>query len=184
MSLRQFAGNGQQTRISFENKDQPTICFQVRLIIWHLSLIGILGKCWKMSKQFFWCRLGTKWFSVQWVLLPHNILRSWAQKLHISICISVFCPRCRPLIQSFSKSFSYPTRTASVHISQSPSQDASTQTDSANSSSKFARTFSVLGGKRGSKHIDDEVMQLIDSCRRYQVGSPTIFKGFSMLEWE
>uniref|UniRef100_A0A915AL67 G-protein coupled receptors family 3 profile domain-containing protein n=1 Tax=Parascaris univalens TaxID=6257 RepID=A0A915AL67_PARUN len=67
-----------------------------------------------------------------------------------------------------SKSFSYPMRTASVHISQSPSQDASTQTDSVNSSSKFARTFSVLGGKRGSKHIDDEVMQLIDSCRRYQ----------------
>ncbi|KHN88099.1 Metabotropic glutamate receptor 5, partial [Toxocara canis] len=63
---------------------------------------------------------------------------------------------------------SYPTRTASVHISQSPSQDASTQTDSANPSSKFARTFSILASKRGSKAMDDEVMQLIDSCRRYQ----------------
>ncbi|VDN50893.1 unnamed protein product [Dracunculus medinensis] len=65
--------------------------------------------------------------------------------------------------QSFS---SHPTRTASIHVSQSPSQDASTQTDSNNSS--FARTFSVLGGKRGSKMINDDVMQLIECCRRYQ----------------
>ncbi|VDK43446.1 unnamed protein product [Anisakis simplex] len=63
---------------------------------------------------------------------------------------------------------SYPTRTASVHISQSASQDASTQTESLNLSSKFSRTFSVLGTKRGNRAMDEEVLQLIDSCRRYQ----------------
>uniref|UniRef100_A0A183D260 G_PROTEIN_RECEP_F3_4 domain-containing protein n=1 Tax=Gongylonema pulchrum TaxID=637853 RepID=A0A183D260_9BILA len=83
--------------------------------------------------------------------------------------------------QSFSRSslgssvkHGYATRTASVHTSQSPSQDASTQTDSTSGSSKVGRTFSIMSGaypsRRGIKQLqlDDDVRQLIDSCRRYQ----------------
>uniref|UniRef100_A0A915PZJ0 G-protein coupled receptors family 3 profile domain-containing protein n=1 Tax=Setaria digitata TaxID=48799 RepID=A0A915PZJ0_9BILA len=75
----------------------------------------------------------------------------------------------------------YRARKASVHVSRSPSQDASTQTESIKTSSKFARTFSIISGSaniagtsnahQGIKQlqVDDEVQQLIDSCRRYQV---------------
>ncbi|MFH4973537.1 hypothetical protein AB6A40_000246 [Gnathostoma spinigerum] len=61
---------------------------------------------------------------------------------------------------------SNPTRSLSVRTSQSFSHDASTQTESS-SIFDFARTYSVIGRKR-SKQIDEDVLQLIDSCRRYQ----------------
>lgn len=96
-------------------------------------------------------------------------------------------------IKYFIKPFSsYPTRTASLHIMNQSSStvsaatgtiptvgtlqtpihivkhsDASTQTDTP--TSKFSRTFSVMGSRR--KTMDEDVQTLIESCRRYQVSS-------------
>ncbi|VDO43249.1 unnamed protein product [Onchocerca flexuosa] len=69
-------------------------------------------------------------------------------------------------------------RRPSLHASQSPSQDASTQTDTVNLASKLARKFSLISNglgtvgtsssQHGIRELDDEVQELIDSCRRYQ----------------
>ncbi|CAD5206117.1 unnamed protein product [Bursaphelenchus okinawaensis] len=84
--------------------------------------------------------------------------------------------------QSMSISSSrYPTRTASLHImNQSPSGsmtnttpalptqlkvvESGTQTEP--NSTKFMRTFSVMQSKR-SKALDEDVLNLIESCKRY-----------------
>uniref|UniRef100_A0A8R1DJ07 G_PROTEIN_RECEP_F3_4 domain-containing protein n=1 Tax=Caenorhabditis japonica TaxID=281687 RepID=A0A8R1DJ07_CAEJA len=59
------------------------------------------------------------------------------------------------------------TRTASVHVPVSRgsthSTDVSTQTEA---TSKFARSFSIVGRKK--QGLDDDVQQLVDACRRYQ----------------
>ncbi|CAI5439226.1 unnamed protein product [Caenorhabditis angaria] len=64
------------------------------------------------------------------------------------------------------------TRTASVHVPVQrgttsgithSSSDASTQTEQ---SSKFARSFSIVGRKK--QGLDDDVQQLVEACRRYQ----------------
>ncbi|KAM3722055.1 Metabotropic glutamate receptor [Dirofilaria immitis] len=80
-------------------------------------------------------------------------------------------------------------RKLSFHLSQSLSQDVSTQTESAKMSSKLARTFSIIGSGIGvadtsiSQHDikkleeDDDVQQLIDSCRRYQIAQDERFHG-------
>uniref|UniRef100_A0AC34RD06 G-protein coupled receptors family 3 profile domain-containing protein n=1 Tax=Panagrolaimus sp. JU765 TaxID=591449 RepID=A0AC34RD06_9BILA len=64
-----------------------------------------------------------------------------------------------------------PTRTASLHIvnqvtasNHAGKHDAQTQTADPG---RFTRTFSVMGPAR-RKNLDEDVMQLIDSCRRYQ----------------
>lgn len=84
-------------------------------------------------------------------------------------------------IGSSLKQHSFAERTTSLHISQSPSQDASTQTEtSSTTSSRFARTFSTISNasgigigtnRRSIRHpvLNEEVRRLIDSCRRYQV---------------
>ncbi|KAI6203700.1 G-PROTEIN-RECEP-F3-4 domain-containing protein [Aphelenchoides besseyi] len=95
--------------------------------------------------------------------------------------------------QSISTGY-YPTRTASLHImNQSSSNasaatatisaaalpishssrlvDATTQTESATSVSRFTRAFSVMGAHAGGqrrKTMEEDVLNLIDSCRRYQ----------------
>uniref|UniRef100_A0A7E4WCF0 G_PROTEIN_RECEP_F3_4 domain-containing protein n=1 Tax=Panagrellus redivivus TaxID=6233 RepID=A0A7E4WCF0_PANRE len=84
-----------------------------------------------------------------------------------------------------SRSSSGPTRTASLHVvnqttgagaaavaaaagaSHRHHHDAATQTEG--TPSRFARTFSMRGGPTSRrKTLDDDVMLLIDSCRRYQ----------------
>lgn len=75
--------------------------------------------------------------------------------------------------------YGYRKRKPSVHVSQNSSQDVSTQTECNKLPSKFARTFSIISSGLGTssttqhaiKHLEvnDEVQQLIDCCRRYQV---------------
>ncbi|KAI1724798.1 receptor family ligand binding region domain-containing protein [Ditylenchus destructor] len=79
---------------------------------------------------------------------------------------------------SQSISISCPTRTASLRVARDNQDSSTAQTPSA--SSRFMRTFSVMGGggiagaTSGSdtpsrrKTLDDDVLELIDSCRRYQ----------------
>ncbi|CAG9536692.1 unnamed protein product [Cercopithifilaria johnstoni] len=77
--------------------------------------------------------------------------------------------------------YDYRKRKPSVYISQSPSQDASIQTEFNKMSPKFARTFSITSRGVGTTSItttqddikqlelNDKVQQLNDSCRRYEV---------------
>ncbi|KAK0425117.1 hypothetical protein QR680_009040 [Steinernema hermaphroditum] len=60
-----------------------------------------------------------------------------------------------------SLSFSTATRTASVHIGTPRRHDAGTQTDGVG---RFSRTFSLVG----KKAVDEDVLRLIESCRKYQ----------------
>ncbi|TKR93574.1 hypothetical protein L596_008000 [Steinernema carpocapsae] len=60
-----------------------------------------------------------------------------------------------------SLSFSTATRTASVHIGTPGRHDAGTQTDGVG---RFSRTFSLVG----KKTVDEDVLRLIESCRKYQ----------------
>uniref|UniRef100_A0A0R3RIZ5 G_PROTEIN_RECEP_F3_4 domain-containing protein n=1 Tax=Elaeophora elaphi TaxID=1147741 RepID=A0A0R3RIZ5_9BILA len=84
--------------------------------------------------------------------------------------------------------YGYRKRKSSLHASQSPSQDVSTQTESNKMTSKFARTFSIISGGLGTTNIgtphgikqlevNDEVQQLIDSCRRYQAAQSKRLHG-------
>ncbi len=61
-------------------------------------------------------------------------------------------------------------RTASVHVptSHGNTAEVSTQTDSGARALPFLRTLSVMGPRRRNL-VDEDVMRLIDSCRRYQV---------------
>lgn len=76
--------------------------------------------------------------------------------------------RCVSSQADASGSWSGVTRTPSVHVvSHSNASDASTQTDS---SSRFARTLSIVGRKQAPRmeKMDEDVQQLFESCRRYQ----------------
>ncbi|EJW79547.1 hypothetical protein WUBG_09544, partial [Wuchereria bancrofti] len=78
-------------------------------------------------------------------------------------------------------------RRLSAYISQSSSQDASTQTESNKITSKFARTFSIISGGLGTScstqhevkqlEVNDEVQELIDCCRRYQISQSKRLHG-------
>lgn len=67
-----------------------------------------------------------------------------------------------------------PTTTAQFqqhHLLQR--RDVGIQTETQSQSSRFMRTFSVMESNHGTpsrrKGLDDDVKQLFDSCRRYQV---------------
>lgn len=58
-----------------------------------------------------------------------------------------------------------------MRLSQTSSQDASTQTNSVSSPTRIGRSFSILRHRRSNKPLDDEILELIECCRRYQVSN-------------
>lgn len=72
------------------------------------------------------------------------------------------------------------TRTASVHVPAVPHQkvshtDSSTQTDLPSGGSRFSRSFSIVGRKK-QPALDEDVAQLVEACRRYQVRGSRLAK--------